>query len=92
MSSRKVTEQQLAALIDANRSLNYGGLIEMPSRNPLDIVWTAMDPTYKKRHAESTVQQLVRTGLLQLSGEEPDRRAQITEPGLLELDIEGVCE
>ena len=92
MSSRKLTEQQLAALIDAHRSLNYGGLIEMPSRNPLDIVWTAMDPTYKKRHAESTVLQLVRAGLLQVSGDQPDRRVQITEPGLMELDIEGACE
>jgi hypothetical protein len=92
MSSRKLTKQQLAALIDAHRSLNYGGLIEMPSRNPLDIVWTAMDPTYKKRHADSTVQQLVRARLLQMAGEEPDRRAQLTEPGLMELDVEGACE
>lgn len=92
MNSRKLTEHQLAALIDAHRSLNYGGLIEMPSRNPLDIVWTAMDPTYKKRHTDSTVQQLVRARLLQMSGEEPDRRAQLTEAGLMELDIEGACE
>jgi len=92
MSTWKLTEQQLAALIDAHRSLNYGGLIEMPSRNPLDIVWTAMNPTYKKRHADSTVQLLVRAGLLQVSGEKPDRRAHLTENGLMELDIEGVCE
>jgi len=92
MSEPKLTEQQLAALIDAHRSLNHGGLIEMTAGNPLDIVWTAMNPIYKKRHAESTVQQLKRAGLLQISGDKPERRANITEPGLMELDIEGMCE
>ena len=51
-----------------------------------------MNPTYKKRHADSTMQLLVRAGLLQVSGEKPDRRAHLTEQGLMELDIEGVCE
>lgn len=92
MSMPKLTEPQLAALIDAHRSLNYGGLTEMPAGNSIDNCWTAMNPVYKKRHAEGTVQQLKRAGLLEISGDQPERRATITEPGLMELDIEGMCE
>ena len=62
--SARLTDEQLAALKDAHRSINEGGLIEMPSQNPLDQCWTAMNPDFKKRHAQSTIERLSKMQLV----------------------------
>lgn len=90
--STRLTDEQLAALKDAHRSINEGGLIEMPSQNPLDQCWTAMNPQFKKRHAHSTIKSLSNMQLLVITGLTDQRNASISELGLMHLDIEGAMQ
>lgn len=86
---RHLTDEQLAALLDAYRSLNYGGLEEVAG--DIGTVWVGAHPELTTEHRNSTVHVLFAAGLLNRTGRKPMREAEITEAGLLELDMAGVA-
>lgn len=76
-----------AALDDARRSINHGGLVEVAGRRGL--CWVGEHPDCTAEHPSHIVSDLVARGLLSRIGRKPGRTAHITEAGLMELDVAG---
>jgi hypothetical protein len=84
-----LTPTQLEALKDAHKSRNYGGIRELPSADGQTTEWQGFHPKCDTRHNNTTMHFLFTEGLISRIGTEPQRFAQLTEQGLMQLDLEG---
>jgi hypothetical protein len=89
MSGARLTPTQLNALKDAHLSRNYGGMRELPSADHQTTEWQGFHPKCQARHSNTTMHFLFTEGLISRIGTKPKRFAQLTEYGLLQLDLEG---
>ncbi|WP_299297470.1 hypothetical protein [uncultured Tateyamaria sp.] len=87
MSRSHLTNVQAAALIDAHKSINHGGLKEVSAHR--GTVWVGQHPDCTQEHSSIVVTWLRYACLLDRSGRKPTRTAIITNEGLLEIDMLG---
>lgn len=87
MSERRLSAEHVSALADAHQSINHGGLEEVAGDRGIGTVWVGSHPDLIAEHRNSTIHFLFAEGLLARTGRKPMRVAEITEAGLLELDI-----
>jgi len=92
MSGVRLNHRQIEALKDAHLSRYYGGMRELPSADHQTTEWQGFHPKCQDRHSNSTMNVLFTDGLISRIGTEPQRFAQLTEQGLMQLDLEGFRE
>lgn len=86
MTDRDLTLDQVMALAQARTSINHGGLIEFNAA--AGVRWYGAHMSCGGiQYCQSDIDRLVDLGLLHRTGQHPNRRAQITEHGLMELDL-----
>jgi hypothetical protein len=89
MSGPRLTPTQLEALKDAHMSRHYGGMRELPSADHQTTEWQGFHPKCTTLQSNPTMHFLFTEGLISRIGLQQERFAQITEQGLMQLDLEG---
>lgn len=84
-----LTSAQRDALIDAHRSINHGGLIEVAGAS--GTVWVGQHPDCDVEYRPHVIREIKELGLIDWIGRPFMRTAHINDLGLLEIDLAGLA-